>query len=117
MVTYYVDHRWYRDIPPCLSGGGTLVVAASNSLHPERADYQCDGNDDEYEINLALAAVTMGGKVELMEDKIECFDASCAIDDIAAFDLLGLEFTRWGTHVNDTVNADCYLIGFSLEYV
>jgi len=33
----------------------TFIVAASDSLHPERADYVCDGTDDQVQINAALA--------------------------------------------------------------
>lgn len=48
----------------------TLVVSASDSLHPERADYHCDGTADDVEINAALAAINaagIGGMVELLE--------------------------------------------------
>lgn len=60
---------------PCLKESlpkpvaATLVVAASDSLHLERADYICDGVADEVEINLALAAMAAvnGGEVELLD--------------------------------------------------
>lgn len=48
----------------------TLVVSASDTVHPERADYHCDGTNDEVEINAALAAIValgVGGCVELLE--------------------------------------------------
>jgi parallel beta-helix repeat protein len=46
----------------------TLIVAASNSLDTTRADYVCDGVDDEEEINAALAALPAGGgRVSLLE--------------------------------------------------
>jgi len=46
----------------------TLVVAASDSLHPERADYQCDGTADDVEIQAAITALPAGGgKVVLLE--------------------------------------------------
>ena len=44
----------------------TLVVAAHDSLHPEGADYVCDGVDDEVQINTAIATLTTtGGVVQL----------------------------------------------------
>ena len=46
--------------------GATFVVAANDSLHKERADYVCDGVDDQVEINNALTAAN-GGRVRLLE--------------------------------------------------
>jgi len=46
----------------------TLVVAASDSVDPTRADYQCDGIDDHVEIQAALDALPAGGgEVFLLE--------------------------------------------------
>ena len=46
--------------------GATLVVAANDAKDPLRADYQCDGTDDQVEIQQALDALpTSGGKVIL----------------------------------------------------
>lgn len=44
----------------------TLVVAASNSVDPDRADYQCSGANDDVEINAALVAGA-GGSIALLE--------------------------------------------------
>lgn len=46
----------------------TLVVAASNSLHPERADYRCTGINDHLVIQAALDALpATGGEVVLLD--------------------------------------------------
>jgi parallel beta-helix repeat protein len=46
----------------------TVVVAAYNSLHPEKADYQCDGVDDHVEIQAALDSLpSTGGQVILLD--------------------------------------------------
>lgn len=46
----------------------TLVVAASNSLDPTRADYQCNGVNDNVEIQAALDALpATGGEVVLLD--------------------------------------------------
>ena len=46
----------------------TLVVAASDSLDPSRADYICDGVADEVQINQAYSDLpAAGGKVVLLE--------------------------------------------------
>jgi parallel beta-helix repeat protein len=46
----------------------TVIVAASDSLHKEMADYICDGVDDHVEINAALNALpSTGGEVVLLD--------------------------------------------------
>jgi hypothetical protein len=40
--------------------GPTFIVAAADSLHPGRADYVCDGVDDDVEIQAAIDALTSG---------------------------------------------------------
>jgi hypothetical protein len=51
-----------------VSESATFVVAASDSLDTEHADYVCDGTDDQVEINAAIAALpTAGGRVLLLE--------------------------------------------------
>jgi parallel beta-helix repeat protein len=46
----------------------TLIVAASDSLDTTRADYVCDGIDDQEQINAAIAALPAGGgRISLLE--------------------------------------------------
>ena len=46
----------------------TFIVAASDSLHKERADYVCDGVDDHVEIQAAFDALpATGGEVLLLD--------------------------------------------------
>jgi hypothetical protein len=56
------------------------------------------------------------GEVPVTLDKIEAIDVSDAFTGVAAEDVVGLEFTRHGSHANDTVDAACYLIAFRLIY-
>ncbi len=49
-------------------GVATKIVAASNSLNKNKADYVCDGTADEVQINQALNALpSTGGYVHLLE--------------------------------------------------
>ncbi|MBU4332050.1 right-handed parallel beta-helix repeat-containing protein [Patescibacteria group bacterium] len=55
-----------------VAGGGktgpTLIVAANDSNDKTRADYVCDGTDDEVQINQAISALpAAGGTVYLLE--------------------------------------------------
>lgn len=59
--------------------GATLVVAASDSLHKERADYVCDGVDDQVEIQVAIDTLPAGGgKIVLMEGIYDISEALSA---------------------------------------
>jgi len=58
----------------------TLVVAASDSLHPERADYQCDGTADDVEIQAALDALPVTGGCVVLLDGTYNIEASLVLD-------------------------------------
>jgi hypothetical protein len=53
----------------------TLIVAASDSLHRERADYVCDGVDDQVEIQAAIDALPSGGGLVFLLDGMFTLDA------------------------------------------
>jgi hypothetical protein len=57
------------------------------------------------------------GEVAVTLNELECVDVAAAFTGIAQNDLVGLEFTRHGSHANDTVNANCYLLAFNMQYV
>lgn len=54
----------------------TIVVAATDSEHKERADYICNGTDDQVEINQAIQALPVtGGEVRLLDGTFYITDA------------------------------------------
>jgi hypothetical protein len=57
------------------------------------------------------------GEVSVSISDLECIDISAALTLLGHEDLVGVDFTRHGNHANDTVNADCYCLGFRLQYV
>ena len=57
------------------------------------------------------------GVVAVLADDITCFDIAAALTNLAARDLVGVDFTRHGDDVLDTVGADCYCLGFRMQYV
>ncbi len=60
---WYTGSQWKGDV-----SGATFVVAASDSLQKENADYICDGTADDVEIQAAIDALPSGGgKVHLLE--------------------------------------------------
>ncbi|MCG2712623.1 MAG: right-handed parallel beta-helix repeat-containing protein [Candidatus Omnitrophica bacterium] len=62
------------------------IVAASNSLDTSRADYICDGTDDQVEIQAAIDDLgTVGGAVYLMEGTFN-ISASINLDNVAPDD-------------------------------
>lgn len=57
------------------------------------------------------------GVIAVTINEIECFDISAALTGLAAQDLVGVDFIRHGDDVTDTVAADCYCLGFRIQYV
>lgn len=51
------------------------------------------------------------GEVAVTINEIESIDITDALTGSTALDLVGMEFTRYGSHVNDTIGAACYFIG------
>ena len=58
----------------------TLIVSAADSLHPERADYHCDGVNDHLEIQEALDALPATGGEVLLLDGTYNIEVSLAMD-------------------------------------
>lgn len=89
----------------CTVSSATFVIAASDSLHKLRADYVCDGVDDQVEIQAAIDALPAdGGMVNLMDGT---FDFTSAIDIGSRNTLSG---TGFGTIIklNKTHNLSTY---------
>jgi phage minor structural protein len=60
---YAREGRWWKDIVP-----QTVVIAASNSVDPGRADYLCDGTNDYEQFESALGDIgTAGGTIIFLE--------------------------------------------------
>ena len=66
----------------------TFVVAASDSIHKERADYICDGVDDQIEIQEALDSMTMGGVLFLL-DGIYWLSSTINMPDVSGITIEG----------------------------
>jgi len=49
-------------------------------------------------------------------NELECIDISAGVTGVAAGDVIGVEFVRHGSHVNDTVGASVFLLGVVLDY-
>ena len=60
-------------VPPAMPGQ-TIIVAASDSspASKARADIQCDGIDDQHDIQAAFDALSSGGTVALTEGRFNC---------------------------------------------
>ncbi len=59
----------------------------------------------------------VAGEVAVDADQVEAIDIAAAFTAIAPGDMIGVAFTRHGDHANDTVGANCYLLGLRLRYV
>lgn len=66
MASYGIPGKAYPKGFPTSSA--KIMIAASNSNSKQKADYICDGVDDEVEINAAITAIgTVGGVIMLLE--------------------------------------------------
>lgn len=57
------------------------------------------------------------GEVAVTLNRLESISILAAIPTLNQNDLVGVQFARLATSINDTVGADCYLLGIDLEYV
>ncbi|MCK5018854.1 MAG: right-handed parallel beta-helix repeat-containing protein [Candidatus Peribacteraceae bacterium] len=93
---------------PPLSGfivATTLVVAASDSLDVDRADYECDGTADDVQIQAAHDALPAGGgKIVLLEGT---YNLAAAIVITKVIELAG---NGWNTILFLTNNTNTNLI-------
>lgn len=86
----------------------SVVVAASDSRNPDRADLICDGIADQQEINTALSSLSGAGTVCLLDGT---FHLSAPVTVDRSF--LRLEGQGWGTvlRVTDGVNRPAVIVG------
>jgi hypothetical protein len=83
----------------------TFIVAASDSLNPERADYVCDGADDQVEINAALGT---GDRT------VVCLPGSYSVKKTTENYAIGIptntQLCMFGTAITLANNQDCGVI-------
>ena len=87
----------------------TLIVAASDSLHRERADYVCDGVDDQVEIQAAIDALPLlngkkRGKIFLFEGRYHISDTILISEQ--GVTLEGANMVATIIELDDHVNKD-----------
>ena len=97
----------------------TFVVAASDSLHKERADYVCPGVDDQVVIQAAIDALPSGGKITLLEGTYN-FGARINIntDNIILEGYLAIIFQQTGSANNgiiETLASNVKILGLTIN--
>lgn len=107
----------YQELVTChaiVVPGGT-----GNMRRSVAADWGKVGSDVYNMDSGAIAA----GQVAVTTDVLETIDISAALVGsvsgvpVTCKQIVGVEFTREASNVNDTVDADCYLLGLTLRYV
>lgn len=102
---------------PHTNTAATLVVAASNSLYPDGANYICDGTADEVQINAAINALPAGannaGTIILLEGTYT----------LAGPILINRNYVRlvgqgWGTYITlaNSTNTNVITVGSDANY-
>ena len=90
-----------------------IIPEASGNLRWSAATNfaQVCSNEDYQTHTDSIAGTTTAEDV----DEVECVDISAALTNAVGGDLVGLEFTRSGENVADTINADVHYIGVLIQ--
>ena len=94
-----------------ITKGATFVVAASNSLHPEGADFICDGVNDQVQIQAAIDGLSMiGGEVQLTEGRFYISSPIRIVKNGVCLSGMGQAWGYGGTAIELTDHSDCNMI-------
>lgn len=85
-----------------------IPAGTGNMRRGVATDYGAVCLGEQYNAHTGTVAT---GEVAVTTGEIECIDLTGAIALAVSRDVVGMEFTRYGSHGNDTVNADCFFIG------
>lgn len=97
----------------------TTITTAVVIIIPEGTGnlrWQCDtdfatcGEDFETHQDSIGATTTA-----VTTEEIECIDFSAALTGASGGDVVGIQFIRTASHVDDTVDADCYYVGILIR--
>ena len=69
-------------------------------------------NNEDYQTHTDSIAATDSG---VTADELECLDITGALTGALGEDIVGLEFTREGSHANDTIGDSVHFIGVYIE--
>ena len=112
-VTVYQTFMIPNDITTITNAVVMVIPEGTGNLR-----WQCDtaaaicGEDFETHTDALGADVTA-----VTTDEIECLDISDALTDATGGDVVGIQWIRTGSHVDDTVDAVVYYIGILIQGV
>jgi len=112
-VTVYQTFMIPNDITTITNAVVMVIPEGTGNLR-----WQCDtaaatcGEDFETHTDSIGADVTA-----VTTDEIECIDISDALTDATGGDVVGIQWIRTGSHVDDTVDADVYYLGILIRGV
>ena len=94
---------------PVVSASVILIAENTGQLRRSvAANFASLCADEGFQTHTVSIAV---GEVAVTDDEVECIDITGALAAAVGGDIVGMEFTRHGSHGNDTVNADVYYLG------
>ena len=95
----------------------TFIVAASDSLHKERADYVCDGVDDQVEIQAAIDVLPAGGGTVVLLDGTFYLGAKIDINNLSNVWICGQGKSTIVSLENATTVSYAFRITNSSEHI
>ena len=114
-ITIYDQIQMPLEFQELVSAEIIIVPAAAGNMRRSAAsNWGKIGSGEAYNAQTDTIAA---GQVAVDADDLEAIDISTLFTAIAAGDQIGFTFTREGSDVNDTVNADCYYLGGRIRYV
>jgi len=92
-----------------------LVAAAAGNIR--RAAATNWGKMSSTEAYNAGSDSIAAGQIAMLADDMSALDISAALTGIAAGDWIGLQYTREGSNVNDTIGDTVFCLGIRVRYV
>lgn len=113
-IEVYIPHAFQELVRAHI----VLVPGGTGNLRRSVATNWGDvGSGEIYNTDTGAIAA---GEVAVNINHVAELDITAAFTGVAPVsqdDAVGIEFTRHGNHANDTVDADCYLLGVRIQYV
>lgn len=109
-ITVRMEFAWPFNTGTVVAVEALVVPGGTGNLRRGvETDFAARG--EVYNLNSSSIAA---GQVAVTANEVENLNVSAALPGIDEGDIVGLEFTRYGSNALDTVNADCYFLGILL---
>ena len=90
-----------------------VIPSASGNIYWEGGtNFGAVCSNENYQTHVDIIAPTISA---VTQNEIECLDISSGLTGALGGDLVGLMFTRFGAHANDTISDNVHFMGILIE--